>query len=116
MQSLIVCKKCSGNHLTLKCGKEIKTKPILKENTIPDKRKTVTVRLSNLPDDITVGELDFLMKDWGKIGRININSYENKAAFIDFYFKNEADYFIEAIDRTPFDNLIIRAEYIINKY
>ena len=124
--SLITCKKCGGPHLTLKCGKElvqvktIQIKPPTiqyeKKNTYVDKKNITTVRLSNLPDDITVNELEKLIKPWGSIGRINISNFENKSGFIDFNFKNEADYFIEAIDRTPFDNLIVRAEYIENKY
>jgi hypothetical protein len=128
--SLIICKKCNGPHLTIKCGKEpkpIEDVPIYIETRKPynyndnkksysDKKKIMTVRLSNLPDDITVNELEKLIKPWGSIGRINISNFENKSGFIDFNFKNEADYFIEAIDRTPFDNLIVRAEYIENKY
>ena len=155
--SLIVCKKCSGNHLTLKCGKE--TKPLLNMNSVKvnnmsqesntshgsnmkhgsnnikqgsnmkhnfqssnntnnyfEKRKDVTVKLSNLPDDITQNELEGLMEEWGSIGRINISTFENKTGFINFHFKAEADYFIEAVDRTPFDNMIIRAEHIDSKY
>jgi RNA recognition motif-containing protein len=112
---LIVCKKCGGAHLTIKCGKEIKPIEIVKKVNF-NKNKTVTVKLSNLPDDITQYELEYLMKDWGSISRVNLSSYENKTGFIDFYTKSEADYFIEAIDRTAFDHLIIRAEYIENKY
>jgi hypothetical protein len=119
--SLIVCKKCGGPHITLKCGKEpkpIETKPKptykdLKEkkSDFLDKRKIVTIKISNLPNDITVYELEKLMNDWGSIARVNLNYSENKMGFVDFFFKDEADYFIKAIDRTPFDSLIIRAEY-----
>ena len=137
--SLIVCKKCGGPHVTIRCGKETKpievkvdepvktyNKPFNKNYDKPfnksnydkpgDKRKIVTVRLSHLPDDITIEELERLMKPWGSIGRINLNNFENKSGFIDFNFKDEADYFINAIDRTSFDHNIIRAEYIENKY
>ena len=150
--SLIICKKCGGPHITIKCGKESKIiEPVVeipKETTFKkhdgnykkhddnykkhddnykkhddnynkydtSKRKIVTIKLSNLPYDITVQELEFLVKPWGHIGRVNLNNSENKAGFIDFNFKEEADYFIEAIDRTSFDNVIIRAEYIENKY
>lgn len=117
--SLIQCKKCGGPHITLKCGKtpkpiEIKTKPV--PTIYSDKQKYFTVRISNLPDDITVYELEKLMKPWGHINRVNLSSYENKCGFVDFYIKSEAEYFIQAIDRTPFDNLIIRAELSENKY
>ena len=130
--SLIQCKKCNGPHLTLKCGKEAKPKdtPIeiapftrntnsknnYSNNNYSNKRKSTTVRISNLPDDITIDELGQLINPWGHIGRINLNEFENKSGFIDFYNKNEADYFIEALDRTPFDNLIIRVETIESKY
>ena len=137
--ALIICKKCSGNHLTIKCGKETKvitgtstseksnnrTRTSDKgnnytnnnytdnsKNSYFEKRQNVTVKLSNLPDDITENELEGLLQEWGSIGRINVSSFENKAGYIDFHFKNEAEYFIEAIDRTAFDSVIIRAELI----
>jgi hypothetical protein len=137
--SLIKCRKCGGPHVTLKCGKEkqdltaiLDTKfsqPKLienieqknnnkynyhahKGNSTIDKRKIVTVRISNLPDDITVPELNNLVSEWGKIGRINLNNYDNKTCYIDFYFKDEAEYFYKAIDKTPFDNLILTVDII----
>jgi hypothetical protein len=116
--SLIKCKKCGGGHLTLKCGKESKPINIIQpfEPTVYlDKKKIVTVVLSNLPSDITVHELEQLMNEWGHIGRINLNNYVNKSAFIDFYFEKEADYFIKAVDRTPFDDLILRVDYMDKK-
>jgi len=95
--SLIVCKKCGGQHITLKCGKEpkpIETKPIKsnykdrKPEAYLDKRKIVTVKISNLPEDITVYELEKLMNDWGSIARVNLNySVDNKIGFVDFFFK-----------------------------
>jgi len=113
--SLIVCKKCGGPHITIKCGKEaIKIEqPIIKPESKVLKKKSqiVTIKLSNLPNDLTIAELELLMQDWGRISRINFNKSEDKIAFIDFYYKDEADYFIQAIDRTIFDKLIIRAEY-----
>ena len=75
-----------------------------------DKRKIVVIKISNLPEDITVNELNELVGEWGKIGRINISAYDNTTCYIDFYFKDEADYFIKAIDKTPFDNLILNVE------
>jgi hypothetical protein len=119
MSSLIKCRKCGGPHVTLKCGKEKQEVPKPKvEERKPyiDKRKIVTVRISNLPDDITVNELTELLSEWGKFGRINISAYESKSAFIDFYYQDEAEYFVKAIDRTPFDNLIINAEIVKNNY
>ena len=74
-------------------------------------REKHVIKMSNLPSDISVGELAELISPWGEIGNINIKNYsEAYVSYIDFYNKNEADYFIKAIDQTPFDNCIIRAE------
>ncbi len=129
MSSLIKCRKCGGPHVTLKCGKEkqpeiipeVVEKPKYqnrehKKDHYIDKRKIVTVRISNLPDDITVEELSELISEWGKFGRINISSYESKSAFVDFYYRDEAEYFVKALDRTPFGNLIIGVEVVQNNY
>ncbi len=136
MTSLIKCRKCGGPHVTLRCGKETTDTSLIGENNnnssnkhfgdkqhdkqhykqhdkqFIDKRKIVTVRINNLPDDITVEELHELVSEWGMIGRINISSYESKSGFIDFYNMNEAEYFVKALDRTPFDRLIIRVEIL----
>jgi RNA recognition motif-containing protein len=129
MNSLIICKKCGGPHITLKCGKnmpqkheQIDTK--LRNNNTKhyetndkhNKTKYTTVRISNLPNDIIYEELSELVYEWGKIGRINITNNENKSAFIDFYYKDEAEYFVKALDRTPFDSLIINVEILDKNY
>jgi hypothetical protein len=75
-----------------------------------DKRKIVVIKISNLPNDITVPELNELVGEWGKIGRINISNYDNTTCYIDFYFEDEALYFIKAIDKTPFENVILNVE------
>ena len=113
MTSLIKCRKCGGPHVTLRCGKEPAAEPkIPTQRVYIDRRKIVTVKITNLPDDITVEELTELMNEWGSIGRINITTYESKSAFIDFHIKSEAEYFVKAIDKTPFDYNIIRAELL----
>ncbi len=131
MSSLIKCRKCGGPHVTLKCGKEKQPEIIPamvekpkrdynhrehRKDQYIDKRKIVTVRISNLPDDVTVEELNELISECGKIGRINISSYESKSAFIDFYYKDDAEYFVKALDRTPFGHLIIGVEIVQNNY
>ena len=131
--SLIKCRKCGGPHVTLKCGKEKQDLTTILDNkfSIPkqeetsnnynnhhkhnytekiDKRKIVTVRISNLPQDITVPELNELVSEWGRIGRINLNNYDNTTCYIDFYFKDEAEYFLKAIDKTSFDNVILNVD------
>lgn len=120
MSQLIKCKKCGGPHITLKCGKEKQVLPAIvdkyqsytpRQQTY-DKRKITTVRISNLPNDMTVEELTDLVSEWGRFGRVNISNYENKSGFIDFHYRDEAEYFVGAIDRTPFDSLIIRADIL----
>ena len=74
-------------------------------------RKKYVVRISNLPEDVTSKELTNLISEWGEIGNVNIKSYsESVSSYIDFYNKNEADYFVEALDTTPFDHYIIKVE------
>ena len=135
--SLLKCRKCGGPHVTLKCGKDKQDLETILDNKflLPkkeetkrednnhrhdnhkhnyseriDKRKIITVRISNLPSDITVPELNNLVGEWGKIGRINLNNYDNTTCYIDFYFKDEADYFVKAIDKTRFDNVILNVD------
>ena len=61
-----------------------------------------------IPSDLTIKELHDFIKEWGSIGKINFNNNINfKLKFIDFYIKEEAEYFVEALDKTPFDNYII---------
>ena len=132
--STIVCRKCGGKHLTIKCGKEKKisenkpnqnkkpyqNKKLKNYNNSPrhkrynrfDNSKKVCVRISNLPEDISVRELNELLQGWGNIGRINFNKSKFPSAFVDFYDKEEAEYFAEALNKTPFDNLVIHVEII----
>ena len=82
-----------------------------------NRNKNTKVRISNLPKDVTVKELNELLSDWGQIGRINIKNICNRdtkitIAFIDFYNHNEADYFVKAIDKTPFDHYILDVEIL----
>lgn len=152
----LTCKKCGGNHLTIRCGKNRKNS---NSSTVSDKnsrssrgrnrdqsrgqnyeqnrgrgrgrdRRTnsyrrnnyrdtaskVCVKISNLPEDMGVAELNGLMQDWGRIGRINLKRYTNynkyndhkksytqMTAYVDFYSKEQAEYFRDAIDRTPME-------------
>ena len=74
-------------------------------------RKKYVIRISNLPSDITNKELFDLVHVWGEIGDINVKTYHDSvSSYIDFYNENEANYFIEALNSTPFDNLIIKVE------
>ena len=76
-----------------------------------DKKEKFVIKISNLPRDITVQELNELISPWGDIGNINIKNYsETCCSYVDFYRKDQASYFIKAIDSTPFDVMIITAE------
>ena len=70
------------------------------------------IKMSNLPNDISVKELNELILPWGHIGNINFGKSHNNIAYIDFFDKSEAEYFVKAIDRTPFDNLIIGVQLL----
>jgi hypothetical protein len=122
MSKSLKCRKCSGNHVTLKCGKK-KDNSFTKVNSKKrnfvkktrnyrnnyDKGDVTKVKMSYLPHDMTYRELrDLIQKDeWGKVGSININTYEQDryrdkvtVAYIDFYIESEAEYFIKAIHGT----------------
>jgi len=130
----IICRKCGGPHFTIKCGKE-KVKEIINEpidfvEPIKEKREykeqidfkknnrhdkfyskiTYRVKLSELPRDMSEEELMELTAEWGHIVKLKVINYdENSVAYIDFGFEDEAKYFIEAIDKTPFDSLLLSA-------
>jgi len=153
MNNKIICRKCGGEHLTIKCGKDAPVPIIDKEIVTPieskpynpefnrkdfdrkdfdrkdfdrkdyrqkprnyDKSKLSTVKLSDLPLDTTEPELYELLQDWGHIIKVKVLSYnECNVAYIDFIYNEEAVYFIEAIDKTPFDRFIISAELCVNR-
>ena len=157
----LICRKCGGNHITIKCGKEkiiqsIENKidqPIEKEvnnsvekyksddrkpyksddkkpyksynnddrkkSNYEDKkknnddkkryyRKNYSVKISDLPSNISERELMELTCDWGNILKIRVNNYDqNSTAYVDFEYEDQAKYFVESLDRTPFDSIII---------
>jgi len=140
MSNKIICRKCGGEHLTIKCGKDTQNnQPIIiddKKDTMNieinnhrynenhrynrqrnyDKSKLFTVKLSELPLDTTESELYELLQEWGHIVKVKVLSYnECNVAYIDFIYNEEAVYFIEAINKTPFDSFIITAELCQNK-
>ena len=150
MSKSLKCRKCSGDHLTLKCGKNNNDNSFTKVNSKKnskkkkfvknsrnknrnrnnyDKGEVTKVKMSYLPHDITYRELrDLIQKDeWGKIGSININTYEQDkyrdkvtVAYIDFYIESEADYFVKAINGTknidPNYPVFLEVTKIKNKY
>ena len=138
----IICRKCKGPHFTIKCGKEKKaTEPIhnpihepnmdkkefSKETREPNEFKnrhkqferrpyfktTYRVKISELPNDMTEEEMMELTCDWGHVVKVKVLCYhESATAYIDFGYEEEADYFIKAIDKTPFEYLLISAQRV----
>ena len=142
MDNKIVCRKCQGNHLTIKCGKEeskldklTEIKPEENEKKIyiqrnsydrdnkqaydrenkehKPYRKFGKVKMTNLPPDVTQEEMLELTYDWGMIARLTtVNHDENSNVYIDFKSEDMADYFVKALDRTPFEYRILTVERI----
>jgi hypothetical protein len=150
MENKIICRKCGGNHFTIKCGKE-KTETAINETTnqnsnneseLPGKKsnfisnnepiikkeykqeyrkernterrpffkKVYRVKLAELPVDMTDQELMELTYDWGHIVKLKVLNYEDTSvAYIDFGYEEEANYFVEALDKTTFDYLLLSA-------
>ena len=127
----IICRKCGGPHFTIKCGKE-KTeekKDIVieteKNNTYKTEKynnnfekkerkqyfkTTYRVKISELPIDMTDEEMMELTSEWGHIVRIKVLNYnESSVAYVDFGYEDEAEYFIKAIDKTPFEMILLSA-------
>ena len=125
MSNNIICRKCGSNHFTTKCGRQpeqllsksevsINTQPVNKINN--DKNKFIDTKsksnlnlyrlqISNLPLDITQSELKELLLGWGNIIKIKVINYEDSSvAYIDFKEKEQSEYFINALDKTMFDN------------
>ena len=103
-ESKIVCRKCQGPHLTIKCGKEkenkveekikiqIDEKPREPRRDFKDRDKDQhqsyprrdfksskhgKVKLSNLPNNILEDDLYELLKDWGQVYKLNLVSRDN---------------------------------------
>ena len=73
-------------------------------------KKTYRVKLSELPKNMTEEELMEMTFEWGHIVKIKVLNYEETSvSYIDFGFEDEATYFIEAIDKTPLDSLLLSA-------
>jgi len=137
----IVCRKCNGNHLTIKCGKQdSKKQDILKTEETPkfesnfkkennfnkkedtfnkstnyeqnDYKRTINkFKIGSLPPDVTYEELYELLEDWGTIRNLKVLNYsESSTAYVEFRYADEVDYIIKALDRTPFDYLMITLE------
>jgi len=80
------------------------------ERRKPYFKTTYRVKLSGLPEDIDEEEMMHMTCDWGHIVKLKVLNYEdNSVAYIDFGYEEEATYFIEAVDKTPFEYLVLSA-------
>lgn len=131
VENKLCCRKCGGPHFTIKCGKDKVVEPVkeIKEEVKVEKvivfndfkeenkekkyyRKIFRVKVSDLPVDMTEEEMMELTQNWGSISKIKVLNYDsNSTAYIDFAYKDMADYFIQALDRTPFESLLISVSH-----
>jgi hypothetical protein len=133
---MLQCRKCGGPHITIKCGrlennniektKENNNIEKLKENNIDKvrdntnyqrnynrRKNTFTIKISNLPQDMKETEMMELTYDWGHIVNVKVLNYEdNSVAYINFEFLEEAKYFIKALDKTPFEYMILDVKLV----
>ena len=142
MDNKIVCRKCQGNHLTIKCGKEGPS--ILEKSTYTEARTTEIghrsdkssrphydkserphydkqhkkfhkVKMSNLPTDVSEEELRNLLYEWGHLVRLKVLQYEESStAYLEFAEEEEVDYLIKALHKTAFDNRIIDLDKLLD--
>ena len=71
-------------------------------------RISYRVKVSELPNDITEDEMMELCNNWGYITKLKVINYEDTSvSYIDFNKEECADYFVEALHRTPFEHLIL---------
>jgi hypothetical protein len=116
MSNNIVCRKCGGNHFTTKCGRDNSTVEAIapsdrqtfnkdKFNNNKKKENIFRVQISNLPLDMSDNEMKELLYNWGEITKIKVINYEESSvAYIDFKYKEQSEHFINALDKTFFDN------------
>lgn len=127
----LICRKCNGNHLTIKCNNNIKKNESI--NTTIKKNESINnniknnnyiykneyknfykVKISELPLDISEKELYELLQDWGNIIKIIVKTYENSSsAYITFKNEIEVDYLVKAINSTVFEHRIINVEKLL---
>jgi hypothetical protein len=106
-------RKCEPTLLDGKQGFPSNNEPrrYVERNERPKKqyfKKVFRVKLAELPVDMTENEMMELTYDWGHIVRLKVINYEETSvAYIDFGYEEEADYFVEALDKTTFDYLLL---------
>ena len=133
----LVCRKCEGEHLTIKCGKDNKIvdnnnnktdnnkhnvnnnkfkqyekKPYEKKEYVKhentNRRPLHKIKMSNLPTDMTEEELQELLYEWGHVIRLRVCNYQdNSTAYIEFKTEEEAEYLVKALHKTPFESILL---------
>jgi len=112
-KNTLKCRKCGGAHLTIKCGKIIENNNNNNYNNIKTINNIYKVKISNLPNNIEYNEISYFIKEWGHIGKIIVKNYDDTSiVIIEFKFEEERNYFIRAMNLTPFDHFIIKVEKI----
>jgi hypothetical protein len=87
------------------------------EKTAYIPKKIYKIKIANLPIDITQYEILDLLKNWGHITNVNIKNYNDSSiAVLEFKFEDEMEYFIDALDSTPFEHQIISIIKLTNSY
>ena len=75
--------------------------------------KRYKVKIVNLPNNFQYSEIAEFVKDWGYILKINTKNFDTSSiAVVEFKYEREADYFIEALDNTPFEHFILKVTKI----
>jgi hypothetical protein len=75
--------------------------------------KRYKVKILNLPNNFEYSEISEFAKDWGHVLKINTKNFDNSSiAVVEFKYEQEADYFIEALDNTPYEHYILKVTKI----
>jgi RNA recognition motif-containing protein len=99
----IICRYCNGDHMSYKCN----------DRYYENEELSKSIKICNLPSDITENELYELFDDFGDVDRITIPrnvKYRDdicKYAYVNFNNHYTAQQAVNELNNTPFDNLIL---------
>lgn len=120
----LICRKCKGDHLTIKCSLRNnksnifnKSKNFNKSN-INNFYKKCLVKIYPLPEDLYKKELIDLLSQWGPIGKVNLKKErfsKLQSATIEFLRKSQGLKAIYQLNDTNFDFLKIKVEELNTK-
>ena len=112
----VQCRKCNGNHFTIKCDSIVSSsdKPTIQQTPpLHTKPKVFKIKISDLPCDITRDELSANLVGWGPVTDIKVFNYkENSIAYIEFSSEIHGKHFAAALNKTPYGNMIIHVSLI----